>query len=58
MQVYLPKTGSIIMHIDLYFVQIKAIFTVFKHLIFYQLKSFKLLFLENLHNIISQKELK
>ena len=57
MQVYLPKTGSIIMHIDLYF-QIKAIFTVFKHLIFYQLKSFKLLFLENLHTIISQKELK
>ena len=55
MQVYLEKTGSIIMHIDLYFVQIKAIFTVFKNFIIYTVKSLKLMFLENLLYIISKK---
>ena len=36
MQVYL---GSIIMHINLYFVQIKAIFTVFKNVIIYTIQN-------------------
>ena len=46
------NTGSIIMHIDLYFVKIKAIFiVVFKFHDLYCLKWLKLMFFENLHNI-------
>ena len=53
MRVYLEKTGSIIMHIDLYFIKIKAIFTVFKNFIislFLWFKMIEIIFVENLHN--------
>ena len=57
MQVYLKKTGSIIMHIDLYLVQTKAIFTIFKNFIIYTVSNnLNSCFFENLHNIISNKK--
>ena len=51
MWIYLDKTGSVIMHIDLYFVQIKAVFTDFKPLIFSKFIGLKQLKLRvNSHN--------